>query len=70
MKRKTKSVKLSLAQKRNWVKRLISCYTAGYLVVLNHYRECLTSRELANIEAMTTTGTLLLDNWTPRKEDN
>lgn len=70
MKRKTKSVKLSLAQKRNWVKRLISCYTAGYRVVLKHYHECLTSRELANIEAMTTTGTLLLDNWTPRKEDN
>lgn len=64
-----RSVEQTVSQKRNWAKRVISCYTAGYRTILNHYQDSLTHRELANIEAMIVTGTILLDNWTGRKDD-
>lgn len=64
-----RSVEQTIAQKRNWVKRLISCYTAGYKTVINHYSSSITSRERANIESMMITGMLLLENWTSKKED-
>jgi hypothetical protein len=59
----------TIAQKRNWVKRLISCYTAGYRTVIHHYADSISSRERANIESMMITGSLLLDNWTAKKKE-
>lgn len=59
----------TIAQKRNWVKRVISCYTAGYRTVIHHYADCISSRERANIESMMITGALMLDNWTAKRED-
>lgn len=62
-------VVLSLAQKRNWSKRLVKCYTAGYQSIIKKYKDSLTSQEITSIEAMVTTGTLLLSAWLPKKED-
>lgn len=69
MKKKKRSTKQTISQKRNWVRRMILCYTAGYKTVLNHYKDSLSYRELANIEAMIVTGTILIDNWSKSKED-
>lgn len=68
-KKNKRSPEQTVSQKRNWAKRVISCYTAGYRTILNHYRDSLTNRELANIEAMIVTGTILLDNWTKKREE-
>ncbi len=71
MKKNWKNTKpRTIAQTRNWNKRLVNCYTTGYQTMLSKFSAGLTEREKANIQAMITTGKILLENW-PRtiKED-
>jgi hypothetical protein len=71
MKKNRKSCKpRTVAQIRNWNKRLISCYTTGYQAMLAKFSAGLTSREQANIQAMITTGKILLENWPRTVKDD
>jgi hypothetical protein len=61
--------KLTKAQKRNWCKRIVSCYTAGYFTLLKQFRANLTKKESTSIEAMINIGNSLIRNWSSKKEE-